>query len=348
MTVFFSYTLSEEYNVAAKSRGSAILDFSAINNKAPEITVSCRCGVEFNIPRTRAIQSVRYLQKNGRPLGIYCSNECRAEQEESLVIKVPCTGCGALLSNPRNKDGNNFCSQKCCKEFQFRGRRKPILEKPPRTPPISPQLQIRGMDLDSIREGKPSTIFTCQYCNTTREVLRDYAISAAHRLPSQWFCSNNCKLSNKYKELCEKHSSYISFLDVVDSSTTGKDCPYKCAKCGGTFYVTPRQIQKKIHSTSSPLCVKCSTIPKTSKKRDRRDKDKHKRIKAQSAGCPCGITIPWLLVVHHKDGNTKNNHDSNLEVLCHNCHVTRHLELIDGEWRFNSHCLTPRDKLPSW
>jgi hypothetical protein len=33
----------------------------------------------------------------------------------------------------------------------------------------------------------------------------------------------------------------------------------------------------------------------------------------------------YLLQVHHKDWNSKNNIDSNLEVVCANCHIKRHL-----------------------
>lgn len=39
---------------------------------------------------------------------------------------------------------------------------------------------------------------------------------------------------------------------------------------------------------------------------------------------------PFLLVVHHRDSDRTNNSDSNLETLCFNCHITRHLVLREG------------------
>jgi len=71
---------------------------------------------------------------------------------------------------------------------------------------------------------------------------------------------------------------------------------------------------------------------------------------------PIGISIPceciacketrrYLLIVHHKDSNRKNNLNDNLEVLCWNCHALRHLKLEKDQWKFDPNVLTPRDKL---
>ena len=38
----------------------------------------------------------------------------------------------------------------------------------------------------------------------------------------------------------------------------------------------------------------------------------------------CGIEDKRLLIVHHKDGNRKNNKESNLVTLCWNCHFKAH------------------------
>lgn len=41
----------------------------------------------------------------------------------------------------------------------------------------------------------------------------------------------------------------------------------------------------------------------------------------------CGFNShPNILNVHHIDRNRKNNHLSNLEVLCPNCHMIEHLK----------------------
>lgn len=39
----------------------------------------------------------------------------------------------------------------------------------------------------------------------------------------------------------------------------------------------------------------------------------------------CKEKRPYLLQVHHIDWNHNNNKDENLEVVCANCHVKRHL-----------------------
>lgn len=57
----------------------------------------------------------------------------------------------------------------------------------------------------------------------------------------------------------------------------------------------------------------------------------------------CGIDLPWLLLVHHIDGNRNNNKFNNLEVVCPVCHVNRHTKLIKGNRVFYTKALTPRE-----
>lgn len=47
------------------------------------------------------------------------------------------------------------------------------------------------------------------------------------------------------------------------------------------------------------------------------------------AECPADLSIPEpnYAHLHHKDGNSKNNTDSNLEVLCLSCHLNNHKSL---------------------
>jgi 5-methylcytosine-specific restriction endonuclease McrA len=56
----------------------------------------------------------------------------------------------------------------------------------------------------------------------------------------------------------------------------------------------------------------------------RRSKSKLKAFKKGKA-CHCGATTN--LDVHHKDGNPRNNEQSNLEVLCSEHHADRHPRL---------------------
>lgn len=59
----------------------------------------------------------------------------------------------------------------------------------------------------------------------------------------------------------------------------------------------------------------------------------------------CKEKRKYLLVVHHIDKNNKNNKGVNLEIVCGNCHMKRHLKLINNFWRYGTRFLTPRNLL---
>lgn len=61
--------------------------------------------------------------------------------------------------------------------------------------------------------------------------------------------------------------------------------------------------------------------------------------------CDCGETRAWLITIHHVDGDVSNSVGKNLEVVCGNCHIKRHLKDVDGKWGFDPKSLTPRDML---
>ncbi len=63
--------------------------------------------------------------------------------------------------------------------------------------------------------------------------------------------------------------------------------------------------------------------------------------------CKCGIKEYYLLQIHHIDGNHNNNIPENLEVVCANCHIKRHLKqrIKDGKWVYHPKSLTNRSLL---
>lgn len=74
-----------------------------------------------------------------------------------------------------------------------------------------------------------------------------------------------------------------------------------------------------------------------------------KRIKSWACE-DCGEDRSYMLCVHHIDGDRGNNpiDGSNWEVLCRNCHCTRHLKVNEsGEYIYDSSSLTPRELIKS-
>lgn len=61
----------------------------------------------------------------------------------------------------------------------------------------------------------------------------------------------------------------------------------------------------------------------------------------------CNIRMKSFLKVHHIDGNIENGAVENLEVLCMNHHMLRHMKYKEktNEWIVNFKYLTPRNKL---
>lgn len=52
---------------------------------------------------------------------------------------------------------------------------------------------------------------------------------------------------------------------------------------------------------------------------------KIKLFKERGVTCErCGYSKKEILHVHHKDRDRKNNHFSNLEIICPNCHYEEH------------------------
>lgn len=64
--------------------------------------------------------------------------------------------------------------------------------------------------------------------------------------------------------------------------------------------------------------------------------------------CICGENKKYLLQIHHIDGNHNNNKPENLEIVCANCHIKRHLKLNKkGEYVYHPRSLTNRELLKS-
>ena len=97
------------------------------------------------------------------------------------------------------------------------------------------------------------------------------------------------------------------------------------------------------------LCTVCDTsILKSKSLVERNSKNYCSKDLLNTTPCKCGEKTLYLLQIHHIDGVNKNNENSNLEVVCANCHVKRHLKQNkEGIWVYHPKSLTDRLLLDS-
>lgn len=357
MTVFLSNKDIEYYSAAAKIHGNMSPDFESFNNGAKVVPIICNCGKVFTKKRGEVLNSIRYLQKTGKPLNMFCSPPCKEKFEEIRILNMygdrRCPQCGSSIRKDSKMPRKNYCSLDCYYKHRYPqlgdAAASPQAERVLKFPP---QLQSPCVDCDAIRRGDLSITLTCITCQHTHQTSLPSAAKIVTSDNPLWFCTHKCKNLHKYQQLLKHVLPAIDLEEYYNSMTTNSLCSYTCQKCLKKYFVSARQIRRKVQLAgclSDIVCPECSSPPRSVCKRVRSSsKDKYKKIRSEVGKCVCGVDSLWLLVIHHKDGNRKNNSPENLEVLCHNCHASRHLEKLEGSWKFNSNCLTPREEIPSW
>lgn len=119
-----------------------------------------------------------------------------------------------------------------------------------------------------------------------------------------------------------------------------------CAFCGNHF----KQDRKRTLCCSKT----CAGLLKKKKKFDAgiycNSKSAKKELLTRTNGCNrCGWNnLLSVLEIHHIDRNRSNNHISNLEILCPNCHTIEHYLAKDGNFKANLGARKPKATLPSW
>jgi hypothetical protein len=145
-------------------------------------------------------------------------------------------------------------------------------------------------------------------------------------------------------ELCNKEFEHYSWDKQRYCS---KDCAWKKSKVEETCLVC-NKITLKSKSTSNRnsmnYCSRdCYNLRNVATKRLKRGTAFWKNL-LESSSCECGETKPYLLQIHHIDGNHSNNNKDNLEIVCPTCHVKRHLKQNKlGEWVYHPKSLTDRN-----
>lgn len=162
----------------------------------------------------------------------------------------------------------------------------------------------------------------CEYCE--EEFSRRTSVSRPKK-----YCSANCG-----------HKARRNKIEV------------KCHNCGEMTKKTPSNLKNSKHGfyfcgrkckeEAQSLEGNCPEI-RPSHYKDGITSYRQKMAAEIECGCvSCGVEEEYLLEIHHKDGNRHNNVRSNLEVVCANCHIKRHLKMVDGKMIFNWKSLTPR------
>jgi len=109
---------------------------------------------------------------------------------------------------------------------------------------------------------------------------------------------------------------------------------FSCENCGKKIYRTPRDVKqsksKKFFCSFSCHCswenknVRCGVNAPNWIAGEKAYRNLMRRHKVSLKCNKCGISDSRVLVVHHKDGNRRNNIIKNLEWLCCNCHAITH------------------------
>lgn len=163
--------------------------------------------------------------------------------------------------------------------------------------------------MDSNKRRKKTKEGKCSHCN---------ANFMQYRHEEKKFCSREC-FHNSMREKRPKHN---------------------CAACGEEIQVTKYRQTRNDEYYCSRKCY--NTRKKEGLKKLKRHTEYFNTLLENSI-CECGVSEKYLLQIHHKDGNNKNNDDSNLEVVCANCHIKRHLKLNKkGELVYHPQSLTEK------
>ena len=147
-----------------------------------------------------------------------------------------------------------------------------------------------------------------------------------------------CIICNKIFPIKEFHAKkgwgkYCSKKCQYIGQKKGKKL--QCDYCGKNIYRTPRDFRKskskkffcsrKCHCAWENKNVRCGENSPNWIAGHSAYRAMMKRHGFKEKCQRCGIIEKKVLVVHHKDGNRKNNKIINLEWLCRNCHYLVHL-----------------------
>lgn len=150
------------------------------------------------------------------------------------------------------------------------------------------------------------------------------------------YCTSEFKQYNyENKKFCSRKCFYESLRDQRPK--------HQCSNCSKEIQTTKYRETRNEEYYCSKECY--NNRRKKNLKRLKRSTKFYNDL-LENSSCKCGISEKFLLQIHHIDGDRNNNNSNNLEIVCANCHVRRHLiKDSRGEWVYNSKSLTPREQL---
>lgn len=144
--------------------------------------------------------------------------------------------------------------------------------------------------------------------------------------------SNTRRVKNK-KDICIVCNKEFKHYTWDKQLYCSKECYYKlikekkpkhnCASCGEEIEVSKYRNTRNEEYYCNRDCY--NKRRKISLKRLKRGTKYYDNL-LNNSKCKCGVLDKYLLQIHHKDGNHNNNEPNNLEIVCANCHIKRHLK----------------------
>lgn len=173
----------------------------------------------------------------------------------------------------------------------------------------------------------------CTFCKTEFLRARRFANKSSIK-----FCSTECK--KQY----DKEIRYENVIIDIVCHTCHKVFSKRRSKLNnsksGLHFCS-----RKCKEFAQSIIGGCSEIQPSHYNSGNTYKNSVTKEMIQNGCVDCGEKRDFLLFIHHIDGNRKNNESSNLECVCANHHIIRHLCDTKGKWVYRSSLLTPRDKI---
>lgn len=250
----------------------------------------------------------------------FCSSECWHAARRNRIVKKICPRCKVKFEVPNSQRNQKYCSHACRRGQKTKPRRRPRPRATIRCANCNQEIQVRPSRIELSKSGR---IFCSRECAAQYNALHLslnaqclYCGKRFHRSPSELtrglntYCCRECYDKARQEGIAHTRGP---------GRKRGKWVP--CVQCGKEVYKPPSSLKKVKNHFCSRECKKQFRTTGTHVPRERMRK---KYVSCQI----CALNEPDILVIHHKDGNPRNNIEENLIVLCPNCHARIHRGLV--------------------